>query len=104
MTKDKEQLGFPEKWNKVLKDLPDFKESVDGMTPEDIKKIIIQSEGNLYTIDKEKDGDVKLNAARELVKEHSAPYRDAKKVQTAKIKYCLYVLENRGEDLNNTEE
>ena len=104
MTKDKEQMSFPEKWNKVLKDLPDFKESVDAMSPEDIKKIIIQSEGNLYTIDKEKDGDVKLNAARELVKEHSAPYRDAKKVQTAKIKYCLYVLENRGEDLNNTEE
>lgn len=104
MTKEKEQLSFPEKWNKVLKDLPDFKESVDSMSPEDIKKIIIQSEGNLYTIDKEKDGDIKLNAARELVKEHSAPYRDAKKVQTAKIKYCLYVLENRGEDLNNTEE
>jgi len=103
MTQEKE-MGFPEKWNKVLKDLPEFKESVDAMSSEDIKKVIVQSEANIYTIDREKDGDVKLNAARELVKENSAPYRDAKKVQTAKIKYCFYLLESKGEDLSNTEE
>ena len=36
MSKDNEQTLFPEKYNKVLKDLPDFKSSVDGMSEEEI--------------------------------------------------------------------
>lgn len=96
-----ESVLFPEKYNKVLKDLPEFKEIADASSPEDLKKIIVQCEGNIYTIDKEKDNDVKLNAAKELVKEMSAPYRDAIKVQTAKTKYCLFLLEGKGENLDN---
>ena len=68
---------------------------------DDLKKIIVTSEGNIYTIEKEKDDDTKLNAAKELVKEYSAPYRDAIKVQTAKVKYALFLLEGKGEELDN---
>lgn len=96
-----ESVLFPEKYNKVLKELPEFKDTADGASPEELKKIIVQCEGNIYTIDKEKDQDVKLNAAKELVKEMSAPYRDAIKVQTAKTKYCLFLLEGKGENLDN---
>lgn len=92
---------FPEKWNKVLKDLPEFKDTADAASNDDLKKIIVQCEGNIYTIEKEKDDDAKLNSARELVKEYTAPYRDAMKVQTAKIKYALFLLDNKGEDLDN---
>lgn len=101
MSNTNEPVTFPEKWAKVLKDLPEFKENADAASAEDLKKIIVTSEGNIYTIEKEKDDDTKLNAAKELVKEYSAPYRDAVKVQTAKVKYALFLLEGKGEDLNN---
>jgi hypothetical protein len=94
------KVGFPEKW---LKKINHWVETADSMSDEELKKAIVDSEGNIYTIDNEKDEDVKLNGAKELVKDMSEPYRDAKAVQTAKIKYALYLLESRGLDLNNTE-
>ncbi len=99
---NQEMVIFSEKWAKVLKDLPEFKDMADAASVEDLKKMIITSEGNIYTIEKEKEQDVKLNAAKELVKEHSAPYRDAIKVQTAKIKYALFLLEGKGEDVGSS--
>lgn len=96
--------NFPEKWAKVLKDLPEFKDTADASSADDLKKIIISCEGNIYTIDKEKLNDDKLNGAKELVKEYSAPYRDALKVQMAKIKYALYLLEGKGVDLDDKED
>lgn len=101
---NQEMVVFPEKWAKVLKDLPEFKEIAEAASVEDLKKMIVTSEGNIYTIEKEKDQDVKLNAAKELVKDHSAPYRDAIKVQTAKIKYSLFLLEGKGEDVGSSQD
>jgi hypothetical protein len=94
---------FPEKWMKVLKELPEYKETADSASPEELKKIIVMSEGNIYTIEKEKDADIKLNATRDLIKELAAPYRDAVKVQTAKVKYALFLLEGKGVNIDNTE-
>ena len=101
MSKTSEPTMFPEKWAKVLKELPEFKDTADAASTDDLKKIIITCEGNIYTIEKEKDDDTKLNAAKDLVKEYSAPYRDAVKAQTAKIKYALFLLEGKGVDLDN---
>lgn len=95
---------FPTKWNKVLKDLPEFKDIADAASADELKKMIVLSDGNVYNIEKEKEADTKLNAARELVKEHSAPYRDAIKTQTAKVKYCLFLLENKGTELGDKED
>jgi hypothetical protein len=100
-TEESELHIFPEKWAKVLKEIPEFKEIADAASADELKKTIVLSEGNIYTIEKEKDADVKLNAAREMVKEISAPYRDAAKVQTAKIKYALYLLEGKGVDVGD---
>lgn len=102
--KDDSPVTFPEKWAKILKDLPEFKESADAASSDDLKKIIISCEGNIYMIDKEKASDHKLNGAKELVKEYTAPYRDALKVQTAKIKYALFLLEGKGTELGDKEE
>jgi hypothetical protein len=101
MINTNEPVTFPEKWAKVLKDLPEFKENADASSADDLKKIIVTSEGNIYTIEKEKEENTHLNAAKDLVKEYSAPYRDAIKVQTAKIKYALFLLEGKGEELDN---
>lgn len=93
---NKDSTTFPEKWNKVLKDLPEFKEKADASSTEDLKKIIIMCEGNIYNVDKEQEDDVKLNAAKEMAKELAAPYRDAKKVQMAKIQYAIFLLDGKG--------
>lgn len=98
---DTNAVTFPEKWNKILKDLPEFKDTADAASTDDLKKIIVQCEGNIYTIEKEKEADNKLTSAKELVKEYTAPYRDAVKVQTAKVKYALFLLEGKGVDLDN---
>lgn len=94
-------LSFPEKWAKVIEKLPEFKDTADAASVEDLKKMIVTSEGNIYTIEQEKSEDVKLNGAKDLVKEYSEPYRDALKVQTAKIKYALFLMEGKGVDLDN---
>ena len=92
---------FPEKWYKVVVGLPEFKDTADAASVEDLKKIIVECEGNIYTIDQDKENNTKLTAAQELVKEYKAPYTDAIKAQTAKIKYALFLLEGKGVDLDN---
>jgi hypothetical protein len=94
---------FPDKWAKVLKDLPEFKEMADAASTDDLKKIIVMCEGNIYTVEKEKEADTKLNGAKEIVKELSEPYRDAKKVQFAKIQYALFLLEEKGVNLDQND-
>ncbi len=101
--KDQQPVEFADKWAKVLKELPEFKDTADAADTDELKKIIVDCEGNIYTLENDKKEDVKLNGAKEIVKELSAPYRDAIKVQTAKIKYALFLLEGKGVDLNNND-
>jgi hypothetical protein len=98
---DQDPTTFPDKWLKVIKKMPEFKDTADAASTEDLKKIIITCEGNIYTAEQEKAADVKLAGAKEFVKEYSEPYRDAIKAQTAKIQYALFLLEGKGVDLNN---
>ena len=89
---------FPEK---LLKKLPTgFSEDADSMSEDELKKTIINCENNIFTIEKEKAADVKLSAAKDISKELSGPYRDAKNCQDAKIRYCLYLLHGKGIDLD----
>lgn len=94
---------FPPKWEKIINSMPEFKDTADAASEEDLKKIIVTCEGNIYTVDRAQEADVKLNAAKEMAKEYSEPYRDAKKVQQAKIQYALFLLEGKGVDLDNKE-
>ncbi len=101
---NKEQTEFPAKWSKVLKDLPEFRDMAEAASADELKKMIVMAEGNVYNIEKEKENDTKLNAAKELTKEHSAPYRDAIKTQKCKAKYCFFLLEGKGTELGDAEE
>lgn len=93
--------SLPKKWDDLIKKMPEFKDTADAADVDGLKKIIVECEGNIYTVSKEEDEDTKLSAAREMVKEMSAPYRDAKKHQQAKIQYALLCLESKGVDLDN---
>lgn len=88
--------------SKIVKKLPEgFTSIADSAQDDDLKKMICQCEANIYTIDQAKEADEGLAKAREEVKNISAPYRDAKAVQKAKIIYMLYSLEERGRDLES---
>jgi len=95
--------SLPKKWDDMIKKMPEFKDTADSASVEDLKKIIVECEGNIYTVNKDEEADMKLTAAREMVKETSAPYREAKKHQQAKIQYALLCLESKGVELDNKE-
>lgn len=85
---------------KIMKLLPDgFAEQAEAAKDEELKQLIVQCEGNLFTIAEAKANDEKLLAAKESVKEWQAPYNDAKKTQMAKIAYICHVFQGRGVDM-----
>jgi hypothetical protein len=90
--------SFPQKHLKRL-DQP-FIDAVDQMNTDEIKARIITCEGNLFDIAGAKDADTKLAETKEMVKELAAPYRDGKNDITARLQYCIYVLQQRGVELS----
>lgn len=92
--KQNDSMDFPEKFAKKLP--TGFKEDADSFDVERLKSTIIECESNLVTIDREVQNDEKLQGAKSLVKDLGAGYKEAKGCQTAKIKYCLHLLEGKG--------
>lgn len=93
----KQDNSFPNKHLKRL-DQP-FIDAVEQMNTDEVKARIITCEGNLFDIAGAKDADNKLSEAREMVKELAAPYKDGKNDITARLQYCIYVLQQRGVEL-----
>lgn len=99
--KDNDPTTFPKKWANVLKNMPEFKDIADAASAEELKRIIITAEGNIYTIDKDREEDVQLNAAKELCKQFGTIHKENEKAQMAKIKYALFLLDEKGIDLGS---
>jgi hypothetical protein len=100
MPADDTQQPFPTKYMKKIQDLPDFVEGINGMDTEEVKRKILESESHIYEVEAAKEKDGELATAKEKAKECSAPYKESKGIETAKIQYCLYVLESRGVSLS----
>lgn len=101
MTQVNKDSEFPKKW---LSKLPDgFVDETAALKNEELEKIVFDCESNLYVIEKSKEVDEELLAAKENVKELSAPYREGKSAQTAKIQYALWLLEDRGVSLEKND-
>jgi len=94
-----DQKVFPKKYAKIIDSLPEFKESADSLSLEELNNLIVKCEGNIYLIEQEMEKDVKLAQAKELVKDLAGAYKDGKKVQTAKLKYALYLTESKGKEV-----
>lgn len=76
---------------------PGYVEDVAGMGGEDMRAAIVQANVNIRVVKSEREHDAKLAGAKEMVRDLSAPYRDAIGAQNAKIAYLLWQLEERGE-------
>jgi len=93
---------FPKKW---MDKLPDgWADGANSMKEDELHKVIVECEGNVYTIAQAKGNDEKLQAAKLVSKDLSAPYREAAQAQQAKIQYALWLLEGRGVDLDHTDD
>ena len=90
---------FPKKYTKTLQSEPNFTESANSMKEDELKKLILSCESDINEVEKAKEGDTQLAAAKENVKQYGASYRETKTLLTAKIKYALHVLEERGVSL-----
>lgn len=83
---------------KIIAKLPvGYAEDAAGMNGDQLRAEIIRAETSLKWVQQEMKADEKLTGARELMKDLSAAYNEAKKAQRAKIDYSLHVLEERGE-------
>lgn len=92
---------FPNKYLKILKSFPDFKDAADGASVEELKEMVLKAEKNIYVIEQEKAADMKLAGLKEQLKDINGAFSDAKKCQTAKLQYALYMLESKGQDMDS---
>jgi len=95
MAKEEKNFGFPEKYNKKLK-ASTFKEDANTMSDDELKAALLASEQSIKEQEKLMDAHTQLQEAKELVKTLGGGFRDSMAYETAKIKYCLYMLETRG--------
>lgn len=89
--------AFPKKHLKKLSQ--EFIDATNQMSTNEVKERIISCESHLFDIAGAKEADTKLADLKQQVKEISAPYRDGKNEETAKLQYCLFVLQERGIEL-----
>lgn len=79
------------------KKLPEgFEESVETMSTKELKMCIVQCEKNIEDMVREMEENEEFQALKNAYKEASAPLRETKQVQRAKIALCLDVLVGRG--------
>lgn len=92
-----EAFALETKMNKLRKKLPpELVEELEQMDEADLRKRIVTSECNLHETQKAKEADKELNDLKYKVKEASAPFAEAKKLQTAIIQYATCVLDKQG--------
>lgn len=89
---------FPKKYYKKLS--PEFTDAAESLSKEEIERKILEAEENIYQIDDAVDADEELNKAKEALKEMTSSYRESKAGETAKIKFLLFVIENRGQEVS----
>jgi hypothetical protein len=96
MANENNEKVFPKKYMNKIKEMPEFKEAVEGAQTDEIKKKILESERHLFETENALMADEELQKAKERAKELASSYRETKGLETAKLKYCLYILESRG--------
>lgn len=85
------------KLKRAKKELPTgFASSAESMSTADLEKVINDCAVQTVQLDNKLDTDENLMALEEQAKDLRGAYRDTRKVLTAKIKWCVHLLESRG--------
>jgi len=90
--------NFPKKWAKILNDMADedWKGSADSASSEELKAIIVKSTKLITNTEKDKDADNDLKTLKEQLKMAMSTYTDIIKLEEAKKRYCVYLLNSQG--------
>lgn len=89
-----QQVGFPKRWKSKLP--IGWDSTADSMDNEEVKDNLIKFQKVIAHTEKEMENDIKLNDAKELVKEYAGEYKEIINEHRAMIKYLLYIMEGRG--------
>lgn len=92
---NKDENEFPKKWAKFLPDT--FKDSAESMKTDDLKKEMYKAERVIVDLEKDMENDQKLAVLKEDVRALMGGYKDEIKTEMAKLRYCLYLIRDRGE-------
>lgn len=88
----------------VVKKLPaEFADTVNAMSDEELNAKILEAESNIYKVDDDLATNEKILSAKQDLRDMTSPYRDLKKSEQAKITYCLFLKESRGQEVGNAE-
>lgn len=92
---------LPKKYLKVVQAYPDWQSAADSADVDELKKLIVQAESNIYVIEQEKANDVKLVQIKEDAKLLNSSYAESSKVQISKLKYAVHLLEGKGVQMDH---
>jgi hypothetical protein len=92
--KDQGSVSFPKKLMSLLPE--GFADNAESMSPEDLKKKMVECERLTVATEKEMEVDPELAQAKQNVAQLAADYKETLKIERAKIKYLCYILDNRG--------
>lgn len=84
---------FPKKWQKLL---GAFEQDAQSLSDDELKKCIVDTSNKVSEVEDAQDNDPDLNAAKDQVKEISTPYKELIREQQAKVRYCVFLLKDRG--------
>ena len=93
--KANENGSFPKKYYDVLKTSQTMQD-LDAMDEDGLRNSIVESENVLEQTAREIEANPDISKLKEDLKALTEGYREVKKFQTAKIKYALHVLEQKG--------
>lgn len=82
----------------------DFKDTVSGMTEEEIRNKLASVSLNQVELMNAKKDDGDLQQKQEAVKEAGAIYREGSKMNKLRIEFCHRVLGDRGKDNGSADE
>ena len=78
---------------------PGFKDEADAMDEATLRDTVVRADARAAEIAREEKADTKPQGAKDLVKDLSGGYRDARKAQAVKTAYCLHRLAEMGSPL-----
>ncbi len=93
--KKKDDAKLSEKW---MKKLPDgFAETAESKSNDDLKLIILKSQGVISDLEHDMENDAKLKAIKDELADLKGGYMDTLNCEKAKTKMCLFLLRLRGD-------
>ncbi len=91
---DKEDMVFPAKWAKKLRE--EDKSALESMSDDELKRKVVEFVTGISYVEQEMDSDPDLLQMKENLKICSKEYKDQIGELTAGLKYAAFTLSGRG--------